>query len=165
MDRSRRSIIHKELSEETVNKFLETLEYFKLLRPDLNMATTGDVCSINAYHTGNIFKFKTCLELKKEIEPVIPYEEKLDLFHIHLLHFFNKGFEKPHDHQKTEDYSFIAYLQDSEDGNTCFQMDDEVIKIKPEKGKIVFFPSSIWHWGEPSSGNKKLAVGALKIVA
>ena len=57
------------------------------------MATTGDVCSINAYHTGNIFKFKTCLELKKEIEPVIPYEEKLDLFHIHLLHFFNKGFE------------------------------------------------------------------------
>lgn len=158
-------IIEKKLSPKSVDKFLETLEYFKKYRPDLNVATTGEVCSVNAYHSGNIFNFKTCLELKKEVEHLIPYKEKTDLFHIHLLHFFDKGYEKPHDHKKTEDYSFVAYLEDSEDGNTCFQMKDEVVKIKPEKGKIVFFPSDIWHWGEPSSGNKKLAVGALKIVA
>jgi len=55
------------------------------------------------------------------------------------------------------------YLQNSEDGHTCFQINDNIIKIKPEKNKLIFFPSNIWHWGEASSGNKKLAVGALKI--
>ena len=66
--------------------------------------------------------------------------------------------------KNTEDYSFVLYLQDSENGHTCFEIDNKIVKVKPEKGKLVFFPSDIWHWGEKSSGKKKIAVGALKCV-
>ncbi len=157
-----RCIIHKQLKEKDTDKFIKLLEFYKKELPDLDQ-TKNNVHTKNGFHTGNILQFEKFKKYAKLIEPHIPYLQKLDLFHIHLIHFYNKGYEGAHDHAKTEDFSFIAYLQDSEDGYTCLKINNNVIKIKPEKGKLIFFPSNIWHWGEPSSGNKKIAVGALKI--
>jgi hypothetical protein len=158
-----RCIIHKQLKEKDTNKFLKLLEYYEKELPDYNQAKNGTVHTINGFHTGNILEIEKFKKYAELIKPHIPYSQKLNLFHIHLLHFYDKGYEGAHDHQNTEDFSFILYLQNSEDGHTCFQINDNIIKIKPEKSKLIFFPSNIWHWGEASSGNKKLAVGALKI--
>ena len=159
-----RCIIHKQLKEKDTDKFLKLLEYYKEKLSDYDQTKNNNVSSVNAFHSGNILQFKKFKKYAKLIEPHIPYFQKLNLFHIHLLHFYNNGFEKPHDHKKTEDFSFIAYLQNSDDGYTCLKINNNIIKIKPEKGKLIFFPSNIWHWGEPSSGNKKIAVGALKLI-
>lgn len=153
-------IIERKILDNTVDKFLQILDLFKDLRPDLNRSLRSDSCCVNGYHSGNILIFKSTHELVKEIIGEIPYEDCI-LHHVHLIHFYESGYEKAHDHQATEDFSFILYLSNSEDGNTCFQLEKETYKVKPEKGKIIFFPSNIWHWGEPSSGNKKIAVGAL----
>ena len=158
-----RCIIHKQLKEKHTDKFLKLLEYYKKELPDYDQTKIKKVHTINGFHTGNILQFEKFKKYGELIKPHIPYNQKLNLFHIHLLHFYDKGYEGAHDHQNTEDFSFILYLQNSEDGHTCFQINDNIIKIKPEKNKLIFFPSNIWHWGEASSGNKKLAVGALKI--
>lgn len=163
MESYKRCIIHKQLKEKDIDKFLKLLEYYKKKLSDYNATKNKTVHSVNAFHTGNILQFEKFKKYAQLIKPHIPYTQKLNIFHIHLLHFYNKGYEGAHDHQTTEDFSFIAYLQNSEDGHTCFKINNDIIKIKPEKGKLIFFPSNIWHWGEASSGNKKLAVGALKI--
>jgi hypothetical protein len=80
------------------------------------------------------------------------------LFHIHLIEYFTNGHQSGHNHETTEDYSFILYLNDS-DGNTVFE---ELGEIKPKKGRLIFFKSDLWHYGRPSTMNKKVAVGALK---
>jgi hypothetical protein len=143
-----RCIIHKQLKEKDIDKFLKLLEYYKKELSDYDQTKYKKVCAVNGFHTGNIFQFEKFKKYAKLIEPHIPYTQKLNLFHIHLIHFYNKGYEGAHDHQNTEDF---------------FKINNDIIKIKPEKGKLIFFPSNIWHWGEPSSGNKKIAVGALKI--
>jgi|TARA_E500000318_G_C3563138_1_gene214450 hypothetical protein len=153
-------IIESKILDSTVSKFLHTLDLFKELRPDLNRSLRSDSCCVNGYHTGNILIFKSTHELLNEILETIPYKDCI-LHHVHLIHFYESGYEKAHDHQATEDFSFILYLSDSEDGYTCFKLKEQIFKVKPEKGKIIFFPSNIWHWGDPSSGNKKIAVGAL----
>ena len=131
------------------------------MREDLNQAVEDKTCSMNAYQTPNILYFNVFRDAAQLLLPYIPYNLKLELFHIHLINYYNGGYQKAHDHKKTEDFSFILYLSDSNDGHTCF---DKNIKIKPEKGKIIFFESDILHWAEANSGDKKLAVGALKKV-
>ena len=153
-------MVEDKIADTTVNKFLQTLEMFKDLRQDLNASLDPNSCCVNGYHTGNILNFKSTHEVVNEILHKIPYENCI-LHHVHLMHFYKSGYEKAHDHKATEDFSFILYLSNSEDGNTCFQLGEDTHKVKPEKGKIIFFDSHILHWGEPSSGNKKLAVGAL----
>ena len=153
------------VDNDIVKELLETLDFFEEYMPEINNAVSPSVCSENAYHTGNIFSFDNCLHFKNKLKKYTKYKGKnLDLFHIHLIHFYDLGYERAHDHKNTEDYSFVLYLQDSENGHTCFEIDDKIVKVKPEKGKLVFFPSDIWHWGEKSSGKKKIAVGALKCV-
>lgn len=154
-------IIQNKVADQVVDNFLYILEIYKNMRPDLNQAVEGKTCSNNAYQTPNILEYEVFRDAAELILPYIPYDFNLNLFHIHLISYFNSGHQNPHDHQLTEDLSFILYLSDSKDGHTCF-FKENTIKIKPEKGKILFFPSDIWHWGEANSGDKKIAVGALK---
>jgi hypothetical protein len=153
-------VLENKIEENIVDKFLHTLDVFKDLRPDLNRSLLPNHSCVNGYHTGNILKFNFTVKMVNEILDKIPYGDTV-LHHVHLIHFYESGYEKAHDHKQTEDFSFILYLSNSEDGHTCFKLKEELYKVKPEKGKIIFFPSDIWHWGEPSSGNKKIAVGAL----
>ena len=80
----------------------------------------------------------------------------------HMIDYNESGLQKGHDHDKTEDYSFILYLTTCKDGGeTVFKKDDKTIEIKPEKNKLVFFDAKIWHEGNSTIDHKKVAVGAL----
>jgi len=153
MDRSKRSLEEFQISDEIVNNLLATLEVFK----EKNISVS-DTCTKKGFQTSNILDYEVPKELSKLIMKEI--DKDLNLFHIHLIEYHNQGEQLPHDHKETEDYSFILYLNDS-DGNTVFK---NIGEISPKKGKLVFFKSDIWHFGRPSSQQKKIAVGALKSV-
>ena len=152
MDRSKRSLEGFTVSEELVNDLLLTLEIFK----EKNIKAPFVNCTINGFQTDNILQYEAPNELAQEILKTL--KKDLNLIHIHLIEYFEGGEQTPHDHHRTEDYSFILYLNDS-DGNTVFENYGEV---KPEKGKLIFFKSDVYHWAKPSLKNKKVAVGALK---
>ena len=64
-----------------------------------------------------------------------------------------------HDHKKTEKYSFILYLNNS-DGDTVFK-EPVNKKITPKLGKLIFFDSDISHRAEISNEGKQVLVGAI----
>ena len=152
MDRSKRSLEEYKISDELVNDFLTTLDILK----DNNYRTDAKTWTINGFQTDNILNLKTTHELAKNLLKEI--KKDLDLFWIHLIEYNQAGAQPAHAHSKTEDYSFILYLNDS-DGNTVFE---NLGEITPQKGKLVFFNSDITHFGKPSMKGKKIAVGALK---
>jgi hypothetical protein len=79
-----------------------------------------------------------------------------------LIDYFNAGWQEGHDHSKTDNLSFILYLTSCQNGGeTIFEFENTKFVVKPEKNKIVFFPATIWHWGEVTIDHKKVAVGAL----
>jgi len=82
----------------------------------------------------------------------------------HLIDYKKGGWQEEHDHVKTEDYSFIVYLTTcSNGGKTCFRISDSsVFQSTPVRGKILFFPAHLRHWGEEVIDEKRVAVGALK---
>ena len=152
MDRSS-SLEEFKISNQVVNDLLITLELFKK-----NKISVSGTCTKNGFQTDNILKYQTPKELSQLIMKEIGKD--LDLFHMHLIEYYNQGEQLPHDHKDTEDYSFVLYLNDS-DGNTVF---DNIGEISPKKGKLVFFKSDLTHSGKPSFQGKKIAVGALKSV-
>ena len=152
MDRSERSLEEFQISDKIVDDLLITLELFK----QRNISVEG-TCTKNGFQSLNILDYKGPKELSKLIMKEI--NKDLNLFHIHLIEYFHRGEQLAHNHEDTEDYSFILYLNDS-DGNTVF---DNIGEITPKRGKLVFFKSNIEHFGRPSLRNKKIAVGALKI--
>jgi len=151
MDRSS-SLEEFQISDEIVDNLLITLETFK----EKNISVS-DTCTKNGFQTPNILNYDAPQELAKLIMNKIG--KNLDLFHIHLIEYYNQGEQLPHDHKDTEDYSFILYLNDS-DGNTVLE---NIGEISPKKGKLIFFKSDILHFAKPSLQQKKIAVGALKI--
>lgn len=152
MDRSS-SLEEFKISNQVVNDLLITLELFKK-----NKISVSGTCTKNGFQTDNILKYQAPKELSQLIMKEIGKD--LDLFHMHLIEYYNQGEQLPHDHKDTEDYSFVLYLNDS-DGNTVF---DNIGEISPKKGKLVFFKSDLTHYGKPSFQGKKIAVGALKNV-
>jgi hypothetical protein len=141
-----------QISDNLVDMFVEKLQIFR----DANLSCKDQTSTENGFQTDNILNYKHSRELADRLLTEI--NKNLDLFHIHLIEYFLNGHQSGHNHETTEDYSFILYLNDS-DGNTVFK---EYGEIKPKKGKLVFFKSDVWHYGKPSTMNKKVAVGALK---
>ena len=81
------------------------------------------------------------------------------VFHIHYIHYKSGGYQTRHNHEKTEEFGFIIYLNDS-DGETVFE--EPINKsIKPQKGKLLLFDSRIWHCAKESFMDKKVLVGAI----
>lgn len=83
--------------------------------------------------------------------------------HMHLIKYDTDGSQKPHNHQTSDDHSFILYLNNS-DGGTAFYNDVTPTVITPEEGKIVFFSSSINHEALRCTNEKQVAVGRLRFV-
>ena len=127
-------------------------------------------CTENGFQTPNIVN-EIPKEIRKEIVDLCrEYIEALGeecghiiLDHIHFIDYDHGGYQSPHDHKKTEHYSCILYMNDS-DGKTCFDTVDGVFSVAPEENKIVFFKSDILHWAEKSFKNKKVLVGRFIII-
>jgi hypothetical protein len=146
-------MIIKNIQSEVLSYCIDLFEFLKKHTSGVEIETL----TINGFQTKNVINFFT-EEIKLKI--LNNYNLLGTIKHVHFIEYFNDGFQKEHNHQKTERDSFILYLNDS-DGDTVFKLNNEEIKVKPEKGKIVFFDSKIFHYALPSFLNKKVMVGAI----
>lgn len=121
-----------------------------------NKKVMEDTHTKDGFQTGNILEFKNNLQIKKDVEKMLL--NKYNVFHIHLIDYNKGGYQERHNHAKTEDYSFIIYLNTAEKGETVFE---NIGKVKCEENKIIVFKSNIWHYGLPCSSRKLVAVGAM----
>ena len=121
----------------------------------------NSTCTINGFQTDNL-----CYEpyIQDELKKLLEYLPNRDLKYrwFHMINYKDHGYQDAHDHSKTEDYSYILYLTDCDKGGeTIFINGEESLAIKPEKNKLVFFPANLWHKGNATIDNKKVAVRAL----
>lgn len=81
----------------------------------------------------------------------------LRYFHVHIIEYFDNGYQDIHNHKHNEDFSLILYLNDCNRGETFF---DSGIVCIPKKDNIVLFSSSLDHGGNHTSpsDNKKVLV-------
>jgi hypothetical protein len=142
------------------NNLTRILTNLKLINKGI---TSNTSCTVNGFQTDNL-----CYEpyIQNELNIILDYIPIKNLTHrwFHMIDYEKQGHQVEHDHAKTEDYSYILYLTDcNEGGETIFTDNNETLVVKPEINKIVFFESSLWHKGNATLDNKKVAVGALVV--
>ena len=146
-----------DISDTTVNSFLKLLDIFK----QANYKNDG-TCTKYGFQTKNILRFEPALNVTQALLKEIGKDTQgMVCEHVHIIDYAKGGYQEPHNHATTEDFSFILYLNDSPDGETIFY---EIGPILPKKGQCVFFKSDILHWAVESHFGKKIVVGALKKV-
>lgn len=156
----RRLLIEDTVDSEVVNFSLELLEKYK----KQNIKTNQSTFTENGFQTPNVLK-EYSPEMK--IKLLKDHFHPGDLFHLHLIEYFEGGFQRLHDHWKTEYNSFILHLNDA-DGNTSFvftdygDRQDKDLECKPREGKIYYFHAHTLHQGKASFTGKKVLVGALQ---
>ena len=142
-------------NDDLIDELLDLLEYWKARTPILEIRNAKNKTQ-NGYQTGNVLYPTLHSKLVKELQL-----EEYNFDHMHLIEYFQGGYQDRHNHEEYEDKSFILYLNDS-DGDTVFYRDNEVISTKPKRGKLVVFDANIQHQGLESKLNKKVAVGGLQ---
>ena len=147
----------KELYYETkiFNRIIDQVNALINKYPINNRIETNKHSTHNGFQTHNILDLFS-EDLLKEIVPVNNLYK--DIFHIHYISYFGGGFQRAHNHRRTEEFSFILYLNDS-DGSTIFNSISK--EAVPSKGKLILFSSSLMHYSKPSYKDKKIIVGAI----
>ena len=157
---SQRFLIQDTVDLEVVKFSLDLLEKYK--KEDIK--TEQPVFTHNGFQTPKViqaYNHDMKLKLLKD------YFHPQDLFHLHLIEYFEGGSQRLHDHWKTEYNSFILHLNDA-DGDTSFLFTDysdrqnRNLDCKPREGKIYYFHGHTLHQGKPSFTGKKVLVGALQ---
>ncbi len=148
-----------------INYFLNLLDFIQNY-PQVYRDVTNHCLSPNCFASNNLLNLITDNQFVNKInfilgecEKHIP--DKVDYFYIHMVDYKNGGDMLIHKHDHNEDYSFILYLNDCDDGYTTLYT-DRPIRVKPETGKILIFSSDVYH-SATSSNSKKVLVGGLKI--
>ena len=135
----------------------ETIDQIKSI---LNKHKFEDVsynkCTKNGFQTDNIVDLFN-ENILKTILPINDFYKKI--FWIHYIKYNENGYQTEHNHSKTEKYSFILYLNDS-DGDTIFKKPINK-RVIPKLGKLIFFNSSVLHKAEMSNKGKEILVGAV----
>ena len=93
-------------------------------------------------------------------------ECKFDLAWAHMIEYDSGGWQAVHTHEHQEDFSVIIYLNDCEDGNTIFILNqDRDVRVthKPIKGQGTIFLSNIAHYAENCTSNKRVFVCGLTL--
>ena len=141
---------------------LETIDYLNNLldfsMKNLHLKNPSN-CTKNGYQTENIITYLND-SYKKEL--LKKHFNIKDLHHVHLIHYYSNGYQQLHDHEQTEKYSFIVYLNDADGDTVVYLKNNKEYRITPKKGKIVYFPAHLLHEGLLSTTNKRVAVGALQ---
>lgn len=119
--------------------------------------------SQEAHQTNNLCNYGQLQPILVKIIQHIEFHRPLIYRWFHMISYEKSGYQLKHDHADTEDFSFILYLTSCEEGGeTAFEINNEkIVHVKPEKNKLIFFPSHVTHWGQSTICKKKVAVGAL----
>lgn len=118
--------------------------------------------TVSGFQTKNLMNDKEIIPIMQQI---LEKTNRVSYIYrwFHLISYHNNGFQTMHNHSTTEDLTYILYLNDCDSGHTVLLSYDCEIRIKPEKNKLLMFPSFIDHYAEKALENKKIAVGALKL--
>jgi len=89
----------------------------------------------------------------------------------HMLEYSDGGFLGVHNHKHNEDFVVFIYLNDCDDGETTFFLNDDCeeyrertkIKILPRKNLGACFSSLVMHQGEITTSNKRIFVAGVRI--
>jgi hypothetical protein len=101
--------------------------------------------------------------INKLISEYIDYTD-IRFLYSHLIEYMQEGKQELHCHVDKEDFGFILYLNDCPDGGTVFYSNhphESPLEILPKQGKLVIFPSYLYHEGLETNNNKKVLVGAI----
>jgi hypothetical protein len=117
-----------------------------------------ETCTKNGFQSINIISIFN----KEILKNIINYKDFYkNVFHVHYIEYYKSGYQTIHNHEKTEKFSFIIYLNNS-DGDTIFyNVNNKTIKVKPKERQLLIFDSSINHQALPSYKKKKILVGAI----
>ena len=153
-------LIIKEVPEKLSNELLAKFE--QLILENRKILPPNATATVGGTQTDNLCRDADFQDVIKEILQYLP---ESDYFYrwFHFIDYEKHGWQKGHDHKRTETATYILYLSTCENGGkTFFKMDNgEVISVKPEKNKLVIFPAHIYHWAEETIDKKIVAVGAL----
>ena len=153
-----------EVNEEVVEYFLLLLKVC-MARPEVidpKQSSLSPSCSA----TLNLLDFKLSDKFYNYTGRLLKKSEEilgsvLKYHYMHMGDYTNGGIMSEHSHKHNEDYSFILYLNDCDDGATVLHLKDQY-RIKPTKGTVLLFSSSIPHSSEYSK-SKQVFVGGLKV--
>ena len=147
------------IDSDIVQQLIDLLAVLK----DQNEIVNHEVDSVNAFQTNNLCYDNRANELIYKILRGIGLDEKYYYSWFHMIDYDTHGHQRPHNHQRSEDMSYILYLTDCEKGGeTVFVLNGQETKVFPVKGKLVLFDSILWHYANPTVEKKKVAVGALR---
>lgn len=130
----------------------------------------------NGYQSGNLINLHDIDLL--EISMLIRFhlarnfkilQEEIEVIFLHFLDYNTHGRMEEHNHSENEDFTFLLYLNDCDDGDTVFYLNHtndnarmrSKIKVKPRKGRLVVFNSSVPHFGSFTKSNKMIFAGGL----
>lgn len=121
-------------------------------------------CTVKGFTTNNLLKKQEYNDIFNKLLLYLPEQyQNLKYCWFHMIDYEINGKQKVHNHSETEDYSFIVYLTTcKQGGETVFYLDPtKKLSFLPVKGKMIFFPSFLDHFGDEVIDKKKIAVGAL----
>ena len=88
--------------------------------------------------------------------------DSLRIDHIHHIKYNKQGTQDIHSHELHEDYSFILYLNDCNDGHTIFYNYPKPHILTPKRGEMTIFKSYLYHEGLETNSFKQVIVGGIK---
>jgi hypothetical protein len=123
-------------------------------------------CTENGFQTNALHDNESYKSVLNALLFYVPDGHNFYYRWFHLIDYNKQGKQLKHNHARTEDCSFIVYLDTCEKGGeTVFEVPSEPLFVsKSIRGKLIFFPSHLNHWGEEVMDRKKVAVGALKLI-
>ena len=96
-------LFHKTtIRSEIVDEIIETVHKHKSNFVDVSHSTATE----KGFQSPNILTIFDNNLIKEMLDNQCLYQ---DIFHIHYIEYSNGGFQKPHNHFKSEEYSFILY--------------------------------------------------------
>ena len=103
--------------------------------------------------------------INKFISSNLSYDN-INILYLHMIEYRGNGSQDLHCHVDVEDFGFIIYLNDCPDGGTLFYSNNPhelPFNVLPQKGKLVIFPSYLYHEGLETNSNKKVLVGGISL--
>ena len=154
----RRMIYITEVADHVTDNLILKLDELKNKNDGLPY---NSVSTKGGFQTNNLSNDVSIEDILRKILDYLPYPNDYQYRWFHMIDYEQGGLQEAHDHARTEDYSYVLYLSTcNHGGETCLKLQHE-LQIKPKKNLIIFFPSTILHWGNTTIDPKKVAVGAL----
>lgn len=173
-------LIDLTICDTLINKisYFRKNKLFELIGDNTNTFTLGHQSSDTiGFQTSNLLLsddfdiINFSVQIRYEISKIISVDQQdLEYVFLHFLDYDKHGHIVEHDHKDKEDLTFLLYLNDCSDGETEFYLNNAnslaklrtSIRIKPKKGRLALFSSTVPHKGMPTTQYKKIFAGGLK---